>query len=147
MDRNGLRPSRYYVLKSNHLIMASEVGVVDVDPSDIIQKGRLKPGRMLLADILKREITSDLEIKSEICSLRPVEGWISKITTLKDLHEIYESHNPNFEEHLTTSYRSKTNLPVNKGKYFLVEEDRRLPLFGYNAEMISMLLMPMIKNS
>jgi glutamate synthase (NADPH/NADH) len=146
LDRNGLRPSRFYVLKSNHLVMASEVGVIDIDPSEIIQKGRLKPGRMLLADVLKKEITSDVDLKLQICSLRPVEGWITKVTTLKDLNEIFESHNPNFVDHLSTSFKSKANLPINKDKFFLVEEDRRLPLFGYNAEILSLLLLPMIKN-
>ena len=76
LDRNGLRPSRYYVLKSKHLVMASEVGVIDVDPAEVIQKGRLKPGRMLLADVHRKEITSDIVIKNEICSLRPVQEWV-----------------------------------------------------------------------
>jgi glutamate synthase (NADPH/NADH) len=83
LDRNGLRPSRFYVLKSKHLVMASEVGVIDVDPADVIQKSRLKPGRMLLADVVKCEITNDIDIKNQICNLRPVLGWIRKITTLK----------------------------------------------------------------
>lgn len=138
LDRNGLRPSRFYVLKSNHLVMASEVGVIDVDPADVIQKGRLKPGRMLLADVFRREITSDIAIKNEICSMRPVQEWVRKITTLKDLHEIFESQNPRFQEQF--------KVPRSKKEFFLVEEDRRLPLFGYNVEVLSMLLLPMIKN-
>lgn len=156
MDRNGLRPSRFYVLKSNCLVMASEVGVIDVDPSEVIQKGRLKPGRMLLADVLKKEITSDIDIKNEICSLRPVEGWIRKITTLKDLHEIYQSQNPKFEEKILSmsmstisgaNFAKITLSPVSKDRFFQVEEDRRLPMFGYNAEILSLLILPMIKNS
>lgn len=122
LDRNGLRPSRFYVLKSKHLIMASEVGVVDVDPAEVIQKGRLKPGRMLLADILKKEITSDIDIKNELCSLRPFEFWIQKSSTIKDLHEIYKSQNPNFEGVLSTSMCSATrptgNGPLNKDNFF-----------------------------
>lgn len=150
LDRNGLRPSRFYVLKSKHLVMASEVGVIDVDPADVIQKGRLKPGRMLLADVLKKEITSDIDIKNEICSLRPAEAWIRKITTIKDLQEIFKSQNPNFEEIMSTSMCSTVrpaNLVAHKDNFFLVEEDRRLPLFGYNVEILSLLLLPMIKNS
>jgi glutamate synthase (NADH) len=151
LDRNGLRPSRYYVLKSNHLIMASEVGVVDVDPSEILQKGRLKPGRMLLADTLKKELTSDIDIKNEICNKRPVVDWLRKVTTIEDLHEIYKSQNPNFDEIMSTSMctvqRSHTTDLLNKDSFFLVEEDRRLPLFGYNVEILSLLLLPMIKNS
>lgn len=151
LDRNGLRPSRFYVLKSKHLIMASEVGVVDVDPTEVIQKGRLKPGRMLLADVLKKEITSDIDIKNQLCSLRPYEFWIQKSSTMKDLHEIYKSQNPNFEGILSTSMCSATrptgNGPLNKDNFFLVEEDRRLPLFGYSVEVLSLLLLPMVKNS
>jgi glutamate synthase (NADH) len=154
LDRNGLRPSRFYVLKSKHLVMASEVGVIDVDPADVIQKGRLKPGRMLLADTLKKEITGDIEIKKQICSLRPVEAWINKVTTLNDLREVFKSQNPNFEEIMSTSMTtlmrpdvSAGSGPLNKDHFFLVEEDRRLPLFGYNVEVLSMLLLPMIKTS
>ena len=131
--------------------MASEVGVVDVDPSEIIQKGRLKPGRMLLADTIKKELTSDIDIKNEICNKRPVVEWLRKITTIPDLHEIYKSQNPNFDEIMSTSMktiqRPISSGPLNKDSFFLVEEDRRLPLFGYNIEILSMLLLPMIKNS
>ncbi len=74
--------------------MASEVGVIDVDPSEVIQKGRLKPGRMLLADVFKKEITNDIDIKNELCRLRPVEDWLTKTTTIQDLHEIFKSQNP-----------------------------------------------------
>ena len=153
LDRNGLRPSRFYVLKSRHLVMASEVGVIDVDPADVIEKRRLKPGRMLLVDVQKREITSDIDIKNQISSLRPVLGWIRKITTLKDLHEIYKSQNANFEEIFNRNFHAvlKNNMiedaADNKSDFFLVEEDRRLPLFGYNAEILSLLLLPMIKES
>ncbi|CAF0729763.1 unnamed protein product [Brachionus calyciflorus] len=145
LDRNGLRPSRYYVLKSKHLVMASEVGVIDVDPSEVVQKGRLKPGRMLLADVLKKQITSDIDIKNEITMLRPVQNWTRKLTTIQDLREIFKSQNPNFEEIMSTSMVS--NSRTGKNDFFYVEEDRRLPLFGYNIEVLSMLLLPMIKNS
>lgn len=151
LDRNGLRPSRYYLLKSNHLIMASEVGVVDVDPSEVLKKGRLRPGRMLLVDTLKKELTSDADIKNEICSARPAREWLRKTTNLHDLHEIYKSENPNFEEVMTKSMVSTkdcNNNPKNfrKNDIFLIEEDRRLPMFGYNIEILSLLLLPMIKN-
>lgn len=129
--------------------MASEVGVVDVDPSEVIQKGRLKPGRMLLADTLRKELTSDIDIKNEICSKRPVKEWLRKVTTIEDLHEIFKSQNPNFEEIMSTSMCSaqRSTTLVKKDNFFLVEEDRRLPLFSYNIEVLSMLLLPMIKNS
>ncbi len=141
LDRNGLRPSRFYVTKSKHLIMASEVGVVDVDPAEIVQKGRLKPGRILLADTLKKEITSDIDFKDEICRLRPVEEWLKKLTTIDDLHEIFKSQNPSFGSIMNTSMLSANRSvvdaasPLHKESFFLVEEDRRLPLFGYNIEV------------
>jgi glutamate synthase (NADPH/NADH) len=149
LDRNGLRPSRFYVLKSKHLIMASEVGVIDVNPCDVVQKGRLKPGRMLLADVLNKEITNDIDIKNRICNLRPVLGWIRKTTTLKDLHEIYKSQNVNFEEMFQRTFHSiiKNNLANEEKDFVLVEEDRRLPLFGYNSEILNLLILPMIKES
>jgi glutamate synthase (NADH) len=74
LDRNGFRPSRYYLLKNNHLIMASEVGVVDVDGFEIAMKGRLKLGRMLLIDTLNREFTRDDKIKKDIFRLRPFKN-------------------------------------------------------------------------
>ncbi len=115
--------------------MASEVGVVDVDPSEVIKKGRLRPGRMLLVDTEKKELTSDTAIKHEICSARPAREWLRKVTTLEDLHEIFKSENPNFEEIMTTSMAVSAKEMNPKGKFrkndiFLIEEDRRLPLFG-----------------
>ena len=59
--------------------MASEVGVVDVDPSEVIKKGRLRPGRMILVDTEKKELTSDVAIKQEICSARPAREWLRKV--------------------------------------------------------------------
>jgi glutamate synthase (NADPH/NADH) len=133
LDRNGLRPSRYYLLKSNHLIMASEVGVIDVDGFEIAMKGRLKPGRMLLVDTLNREFTSDDKIKNEICRLRPVEEWIKQIISLKDLYEKY---------HSDEGEKSLAFVPTTDD----INEDRRLQLFGYNIEILNLLLLPMIKN-
>ena len=146
LDRNGLRPSRYYLLKSKHLVMASEVGVIDVDDSEILMKSRLKPGRMLLVDTLKKELTNDVDIKNEIYSLRPTSFWLNKSSTLNDLHEIFKSENPNFEEITTMSMRIATEV-VGKKPVICIEEDRRLPLFGYNFESLRMLLLPMIKFS
>lgn len=133
LDRNGLRPSRYYLTKSNHLVMASEVGVVDVDPSEIVSKGRLQPGKILLVDTLMKEFTSDEKIKNELFNLRPVSDWVKKIVTLKDFYDKYQEKNPG---------------PI-KHEYFSgdLNDDRRLPLYGYNVEILNLLLLPMIKNS
>lgn len=131
LDRNGLRPSRYYLLKSNHLIMASEVGVIDTDATDIALKGRLKPGRMLLVDTYNREFTSDEKIKNQICSFRPVQEWIKNIIKMDDLHR-------QFRENGNVIQRSTIIEDIN--------DDRRLPLFGYNVEILNLLLLPMIRD-
>src|SRR5476651_112346 len=68
LDRNGLRPSRYYVTKDDLVIMASEVGVLDISPERILHKGRLQPGRMFLIDTVQKRIVADEEIKHKIAS-------------------------------------------------------------------------------
>jgi glutamate synthase (ferredoxin) len=71
LDRNGLRPSRYYVTKDDLVIMASEVGVLDMPPERVLQKGRLQPGRMFLVDTEQGRIVADEEIKHKIATERP----------------------------------------------------------------------------
>ncbi len=78
LDRNGLRPSRYTVTKSGKLIMASEVGVVDIEPEDIESHGRLEPGKMFLVDMNKGRIIDDEEIKTKIVNQRPYKEWLDK---------------------------------------------------------------------
>ncbi len=78
LDRNGLRPSRYYVTKDNMVIMASEVGVLDVEPERVIQKGRLQPGRMFLIDTEEGRIIADEEIKTKIATEQPYREWLDK---------------------------------------------------------------------
>ncbi|QCX39757.1 glutamate synthase large subunit [Aureibaculum algae] len=78
LDRNGLRPSRYTVTKSGKLIMSSEIGVVDIDPSDVESHGRLEPGKMFLVDMNNGRIINDKEIKSKIVSERPYREWLDK---------------------------------------------------------------------
>ncbi|MGV3772438.1 MAG: glutamate synthase subunit alpha, partial [Verrucomicrobiales bacterium] len=78
LDRNGLRPSRYYVTKDDLVIMASEVGVLDIAPENILQKGRLQPGRMFLIDTEAGRIIADEEIKSKIVSEQPYQQWLDK---------------------------------------------------------------------
>lgn len=86
LDRNGLRPSRYYVTHDDRVIMASEVGVIDIDPKLIKIKGRLEPGKMLLIDTELQRIISDEEIKSQVATLRPYSDWIkTHIVHLADL--------------------------------------------------------------
>ncbi len=76
LDRNGLRPSRYYVTNDDMVIMASEVGVIKVDPSTVIKKGRLEPGRMFLVDTQQGRIIDDSEIKEQIAQEKPYGKWL-----------------------------------------------------------------------
>lgn len=78
LDRNGLRPSRFYVTKDNLLIMASEVGVYDVAPEDVVLKSRLKPGRMLLVDTQEKALIQDVELKKRIAKSRPHSQWLNE---------------------------------------------------------------------
>jgi len=78
LDRNGLRPSRYTVTKSGKLIMASEVGVVDIAPEDVESHGRLEPGKMFLVDMNEGRIIDDEEIKTKIVNQRPYKEWLDK---------------------------------------------------------------------
>ncbi len=88
LDRNGLRPSRYVVTHDDRVIMASEVGVIELDPKNIKLKGRLEPGKMLLIDTAAQRIISDEEIKSQIASGQPYESWIKRhIVELNSLVE------------------------------------------------------------
>ncbi len=78
LDRNGLRPSRYCVTSDDRVIMASETGVLPVDPSMIIEKGRLQPGKMFVVDMEQGRIISDDELKQTICSQKPYAEWLNK---------------------------------------------------------------------
>ncbi len=78
LDRNGLRPARYYVTKDDYIIYSSEVGVVDVEEENVLYKDRLSPGKMLLIDLEEGRIISDEEIKSEIASAHPYQQWLDE---------------------------------------------------------------------
>ena len=87
LDRNGLRPGRYYVTLDDRVIVSSEVGVVTIPPQDILYKGRLEPGKMLLVDTKKQRIIGDDEIKHEIASEHPYADWYKEhITDLDRPH-------------------------------------------------------------
>ncbi len=86
LDRNGLRPSRYYVTKDDLVIMASEAGVLDIPPENILRKGRLQPGRMFLVDTEEGRIVEDEEIKRQVGNERPYRQWLDEhLVHLKDL--------------------------------------------------------------
>ena len=96
LDRNGLRPSRYWVTKDGIVAMASEVGVIDVAPEDVVLKGRLQPGKMFLVDTEQGRIIDDAEIKAELSSAQPYAAWNKNWIDLADLparnidHPIHE---------------------------------------------------------
>ena len=120
LDRNGLRPSRYWVTDDDLVVMASEVGVIDVDPARIVAKGRLQPGKMFLIDTAQGRIVGDDEIKSELASLHPYGEWLAEgMVSLPDLPE---------REHIVFSHDSVL---------------RRQQMFGYTHEELKILISPM----
>ncbi|MBI4970279.1 MAG: glutamate synthase large subunit [Candidatus Omnitrophica bacterium] len=124
LDRNGLRPSRYYVTKDGLVIMASEVGVVDIAPDKVLEKGRLQPGRMFLVDTKEGRIVADDEIKKNIASREPYRLWLKEnMISLKDLPEPVHVHEP---DHKTVLARQKA--------------------FGYTFEDLRKILLPMAQN-
>ena len=123
LDRNGLRPSRYYLTHDDRVIMASEVGVLDVDPSMVKAKGRLKPGRMFLIDLEQGRLISDEEIKKELASQRNYGQWLnSQRIILKDL-------------------RAAKKVPHLDSETLLA----RMRSFGYTVETMQFMLRPLIK--
>ncbi|QII49260.1 glutamate synthase large subunit [Bacillus paralicheniformis] len=96
LDRNGLRPARYYVTKDDYLIFSSEVGVIDVEQENILYKDRLDPGKMLLVDLEEGRIISDEEVKSEIAGEFPYQEWLSKelVHVSNDIEETEEKSVP-----------------------------------------------------
>ena len=121
LDRNGLRPSRYTVTKSGKLIMASEIGVVEVAPEDVDTHGRLEPGKMFLVDMNEGRIIKDEEIKSKIVSERPYKEWLDK-TRL----------------HLKDVPQTSTECPVET-----LDIATRSRLFNYTIEDIQEVITPM----
>src|SRR5580658_5042909 len=78
LDRNGLRPARYLVTTDNQLIMASETGVLPVKPEEVVYKGRLQPGKMLLVDLVNGRLVPDEEIKHQLASRQPYGEWLKQ---------------------------------------------------------------------
>jgi glutamate synthase (NADPH/NADH) large chain len=95
LDRNGLRPARYYVTKDDLIVLSSEAGVLDIAPEDILYKDRLRPGRMLLVDTREGRIISDEEVKAGIASERPYREWLDEhLVNLDELPDAPELPNP-----------------------------------------------------
>ena len=115
LDRNGLRPSRYYITDDNRLILSSEVGVLDIAPEHIVKKSRLTPGRMLLVDMNRKRIISDEECKEGYASAYPYGEWL-------DAHLI----------HLSELTIPNHQVPV----HTQAERDRLYKVFGYSYEEV-----------
>src|SRR5262249_19213988 len=103
LDRNGLRPSRYYVTKDGRVIMASEVGVLDVAPEHVLHKGRLQPGRMFLVDLEKGRIIADEELKFNIATEKPYSHWLR--ANLVELDDLPKAPNVIEPDHATVLQR------------------------------------------
>lgn len=96
LDRNGLRPSRYYVTKDDKIILSSEVGVLEIAPENVQYKERLRPGRMLLVDTAQGRIISDEELKQSIVTQKPYQQWLDQhLVDLEDVDDATELPEPN----------------------------------------------------
>src|SRR3989338_644963 len=124
LDRNGLRPSRYYVTKDNLVVMASEVGVLDVPPARVLAKGRLQPGRMFLIDTEEGRIVADEELKKKIATEHPYRVWLNEnLVSLESLPEAAHVHEP---DHKNVILRQQA--------------------FGYTFEDLRIIMAPMGKD-
>ncbi|HEX5588499.1 MAG TPA: glutamate synthase large subunit [Acidimicrobiia bacterium] len=122
LDRNGLRPSRYWVTDDDRVIMASEAGVVDVDPARVVKKGRLQPGKIFLVDTTQGRIVDDEEIKAALAAEHPYGDWLDQgIVHLADL--------PDRQHHVPTH----------------ASVLRRQETFGYTHEELRLLVSPMAR--
>ncbi|MFI6279356.1 glutamate synthase large subunit [Streptomyces sp. NPDC050988] len=123
LDRNGLRPGRYWVTDDGLVVLGSEVGVLDIDPAKVVRKGRLQPGRMFLVDTVEHRIIEDDEIKADLAAENPYAEWLEAgEIELEDLPE---------REHIVHTHASVT---------------RRQQTFGYTEEELRVILAPMAKS-
>jgi len=122
LDRNGLRPSRYWVTTDDLVVMASEVGVLDIEQSKVVRKGRLQPGRMFLIDTAQGRIVEDDEIKRTLAQAQPYQQWLDD--GLVELNELPD------REHVVFSHQSVL---------------RRQQVFGYTHEELKIIIAPMAK--
>ncbi len=124
LDRNGLRPGRYLVTDDGLVVLASEIGVLDIEPSKVVRKGRLRPGKMFLVDTAEGRIIEDDEVKGELAGSQPWAEWLEgNRIALKDLPE---------REHIVHTPASVT---------------RRQRTFGYTEEEVRILITPMAQNA
>ncbi|CAI5714867.1 unnamed protein product [Peronospora effusa] len=128
LDRNGLRPSRYYVTKDDHVLLSSEIGVLEHLPEkDIKYKRRLEPGKMFLVDFERGMIVSDDEVKKSVSESRPFKKWLDEnLVSLSELTAV--------KKDMVTQSKRRSNY---------TELNRRLNMFGFTTETMDLLMMPM----
>lgn len=132
LDRNGLRPSRYYVTKDDLVIMASEAGVLPVAPENVAFKGRLQPGRMFLVNMEEGRIVADEEIKNAIAKAHPYREWLNQhLVNLADIQTA-----PDQQPELISLAEAHKTLPL----------IQRQTAFGYTFEELRLLLTPMARD-
>lgn len=134
LDRNGLRPCRYYVTADNRMICASEVGVLPIESSIVVQKGRLQPGRMLLVDTQLGIIVDDRQLKQTVSRKFDFKSWLSaNLISMKDL--------------LLRAHKKGIELAARIDTSTTVQTDPRIKAFGYTFEQVSVVLAPMARES
>jgi len=133
LDRNGLRPCRYYVTDDDRIVCASEVGTIAIEPERVVQKGRLQPGRMLLVDTVAGRIIDDSELKATVAKRQDFRSWIdNQLITMPALYQKMMEKGNDLSGALTETK---------------IQEDPRLKAFGYSLEQVSLLLGPMAADS
>lgn len=145
LDRNGLRPGRFYITHSGRVIMASEVGVVDIPPEDVSRKGRLNPGMMLLVDFENHVVVDDEALKQQYSLARPYEEWLKRQKIeLKDIIDSVQDSDrvPPPIAGVVAASKDDDDME-NMGIHGLLAP---LKAFGYTVEALEMLLLPMAKD-
>ena len=133
LDRNGLRPGRFFVTKSGRIVMASEVGVVDFEPEDVIEKGRLRPGQILMVDFEKGTILQDADMKARIAAKHPYGDWVSN--QVIELEDVVKA---------THSAELPTINGVSESENGVIGALAPLRAAGFTREALDMILLPMI---
>ncbi len=122
LDRNGLRPGRFWITDDGLVVLASEAGVLDLDPETVVRKGRLEPGTMFLLDLDEHRVVEDHEVKGELAAEHPYDEWLySGLVRFEDLPEL---------EHIVHTHASVT---------------RRQQVFGYTEEEVRQLIAPIAR--
>lgn len=161
LDRNGLRPGRYYLTKNGRVIMGSEVGVVDVPPKDILLKGRLKPGNIFLVDFDEHRVVDDNEVKLRYAKKNPYGQWLkNQAFSMIDVQKSMAGENKTPQEENGSTMHEANGSVVNEngstmngaqnGTQMTTEPESpflkllpQLRTFGFTRESLDLLMIPM----